>query len=695
MLKTVNLRFGADENEPGLSFEPGPMTVFVGPNNSGKSLALRELECYVESGGEDLGHIIESMEPDLPAPEVVREMVLSRQVCDPAHPAPAGFTRVVRLKSPGEFSRRRAEDPAEPLEEQLIDLGAVTRALGDLDHLADEEFALLCRDVLTLFLIRLDGQTRLALTQPRAAGKPDDHPAHHLAALWRDDVARARIREITGDAFGMFFVIDKSTDGELFRIRMSERPPLDDAEEQGDDDRAMAFHGRAHDIASLSDGVRAFTGLTAAVMSADYRIMLVDEPEAFLHPPLTRKLGKRLTQLAAERGANVMASTHSPEFLMGCVQSGHRVNVVRLTWRAGVATARHLRADRLDTMMKDPLLRSTGVLNALFHEGAIVCEADADRVFYSEINERLLAARAGGADGCLFMNAQNKQTIRRIVRPLREMGIPAVAVVDLDILKGREDFRDLLKATFVPQVFWEPWEEQRDRIQQKLRGEDWKGGGIYRASREVRAMAEQLLTSCAEYGLFIVPTGELECWLPELEVGGHGPEWLTAVFQKMGTDPGSADYQRPGSGGVWRFVQRVAQWIANPRRKGMGDEIIPLDHLLAPPEHVDEPPPEPTEAKDAAPPMPEPRADGESRPSGEPRRNGKQRRAERDDEDDEDEHPRSEHRNGGRDHHRNGGRPDRHRRDDRERENDRPRRPDREPEPQDAAPAIAGEAQAA
>src|SRR4051794_20384972 len=31
MLKTVYLRFGADENEPGLSFEPGPMTVFVGP----------------------------------------------------------------------------------------------------------------------------------------------------------------------------------------------------------------------------------------------------------------------------------------------------------------------------------------------------------------------------------------------------------------------------------------------------------------------------------------------------------------------------------------------------------------------------------------------------------------------------------------------------------------------------------------
>lgn len=583
MLKSVEFRFGAGEGEPPLAFSPGPMTVFVGPNNSGKSLALRELENFIESGGEQRGMIVDGIEPDLPSANVVREMVLSREVTDDGPPPPPGFTRVVRLKTPGEFTGRRAEDPAEPLEEQLIDLDAVTRALQNVEGLDDEEFALVCRAVLTLFLIRLDGQTRLALTHPRAVGKPGDHPAHHLAVLWRDHEARERIREITGDAFRLWFAIDRNTSRGLYRIRMSERPPLDIAEEQGDDERARAFHGRAHDIAQLSDGVRAFTGLTAAVMSADYRIMLVDEPEAFLHPPLARKLGKRLTQLAAERDANVLASTHSPEFLMGCVQSGRRVNVVRLTWRGGVATARLLRFDKLDVMMKDPLLRSTGVLGALFHEGAIVCEADADRVFYAEINERLLAARAGGADGCLFLNAQNKQTIRRIIRPLREMGIPAVAVVDLDILKGREDFRDLMKATFVPQVFWEPWEEQRARLQQKLKGEDWKSGGIYRTPREVRAAAEQLLGACAEYGLFIVPTGELECWLPELEVGGHGPEWLTAVFHKMGTDPGSKEYQRPGSGGVWRFMQGVASWIADPRRKGMGEEVIPLDHLLAPP----------------------------------------------------------------------------------------------------------------
>ncbi|HET6228819.1 MAG TPA: ATP-binding protein [Longimicrobiaceae bacterium] len=583
MLNNVVLRFGPSEGSPPLRFAPGPMTVFVGPNNSGKSLALREIETLLESGGELSGEIVARLEPHFPDADQAERMLMARRVDDPAVTVPEGWLRVAEMKSAAEQARKRATDVWEP-QQRLVDLAGVLAALRHGGPLSDPEMALLSRDFLSLFTIRLDGQTRLSLMQPRRVGNLQHQPVNHLAALFRDDVARERIREITADALGLYFVIDPSG-GTHFRVRMSERAPLDDAEEQAQDDRARAFHGRAADIADMSDGVKAFTGLTAAVLSADYRVMLVDEPEAFLHPPLTRKLGRRLTELAAERGANVLASTHSPEFVMGCIQAGRRVNIVRLTWRRGVASARLLAADKLQTMMRDPLLRSTGVLGALFHEGAIVCEADADRVFYQEVNERLLVSRARGADGCVFLNAQNKQTIRRIVRPLREMGIPAAAVVDLDILKGREDFRELLRAAFVPEVFWAPWEELRARVHQKLRNEDFKSGGIYTLGKDHRPAAQMLLDNLFAYGVFIVPPGELEAWLPELEAGGHGPEWLTQVFARMGTDPTQEGYRLPGEGGVWRFMQAVAAWIADPRRKGMAEEHVPLDHLLPPPDH--------------------------------------------------------------------------------------------------------------
>jgi len=570
-----------------LEFAPGPMTVFVGPNNSGKSLALREVEEFLETGGTGGRRIVAHMELHLPDVDDAERMVEARRVEGEA--TPEGWMRVSRLKPVGEYVKKRATDVEDPPSEQLIDLGEVLRVLGSAEPPDEEELVRLRRDFFTLFTIRLDGRTRLALTYPRPLGDLQLHPTNHLAALFRDGGARARIREITSEAFGLYFVLDP-TGGSLLRIRLSSRPPVDDLEEQALDERARVFHAGAADIQEMSDGVKAFTGLTAAVLSADYRIMLVDEPEAFLHPPLTRKLGKRLTQLAAERDARVLAATHSPEFLMGCVQAGKRVNIVRLTYKGDVPSATLLRSDKLQTMMRDPLLRSTGVLGALFHEGAIVCESDADRVFYQEVNERLLAEGRGGADGCIFLNAQNKQTIRRILRPLREMGIPAAAVVDLDLFKGKDDFRDLLRAAFVPEVFQEHWDRTRALLQQKLRTDDYKAGGIYNLPREHRAAAEMLLDSLAAFGVFVVPPGELECWLTHLEVGGHGPEWLTQVFERMGTDSSQEKYLRPGDGDVWRFMQRVGAWIGDPLRRGMADDTVPLDHLLPPPpEETEEP----------------------------------------------------------------------------------------------------------
>jgi hypothetical protein len=167
-----------------------------------------------------------------------------------------------------------------------------------------------------------------------------------------------------------------------------------------------------------SDGVKAFTGIIAEVIAGDPRVLLIDEPEAFLHPALSYKLGFELSRATAGAGKRVFVSTHNPQFVMGCIQAGVPLNIVRLTYRQGVATARVLPSDDIVRLMRNPLLRSTGVLGALFYEFVVVTESDADRAFYQEINERLL--RLGGTNGipnCLFLNAQNKQTVHHIIVP--------------------------------------------------------------------------------------------------------------------------------------------------------------------------------------------------------------------------------------------------------------------------------------
>jgi len=57
-----------------------------------------------------------------------------------------------------------------------------------------------------------------------------------------------------------------------------------------------------------------------------------------------------------------------------------------------------------------------------------------DRAFYDEMNRRL-ELKSRGIKDALFLNGQNKQTIYRLIQPLRRLGIPAAAVVDLDMIK--------------------------------------------------------------------------------------------------------------------------------------------------------------------------------------------------------------------------------------------------------------------
>lgn len=183
--------------------------------------------------------------------------------------------------------------------------------------------------------------------------------------------------------------------------------------------------------------------MVSAVLSLPHRILLIDEPEAFLHPTLARRVGHALSETARERDASLVVATHinSADFLMGCIQSAPDLRLIRLTYTDQQPTARSIESTEIMALMNDPLLRSANALRALFHRSFVVTEADADRAFYEEINFRLLQTHRGIEDA-LFMNAQNWQTIPRIALPLRKLGIPAAAIFDFDVLMDN-DFRKL------------------------------------------------------------------------------------------------------------------------------------------------------------------------------------------------------------------------------------------------------------
>lgn len=259
---------------------------------------------------------------------------------------------------------------------------------------------------------------------------------------------------------------------------------------------------------------------------------------------------------------------------MGCIQSGAPVNIIRLTYGGGTATARVLPSGEILKLMRNPLLRSTNVLSGLFYEFVVVTESDADRAFYQEINERLLRFKPEwGIANCLFINAQNKQTVHTIVRPLRNLGIPAVGVVDIDVLKeGGTVWTSLLSAASVPPISHQPLGSLRASIKQAMdsTGQNMKiDGGTAVLDASTREAAENLLHQLGEYGIFVVPGGELESWLKHLGASGHGPAWLISVFEQMGENPEATTYVKPGGEDVWQFIASIKAWLVNPTRKGI------------------------------------------------------------------------------------------------------------------------------
>ncbi len=554
MIKDIKLKFGRAEGLEAVTIEAMPITVFVGPNNSGKSVILSEIQQFCSSGNRNANNlIIESIELSPISAETVQERINSVSL----EPKPGEAVQPNHIFVGKRGTRHQVQ--AEQFKQ------ALTNPNAQPTHT--------CSWYLSYNTLILNGSNRINLINEQAGGNLQQ-PAHtSFQLLFRDDSKREEARRIIHEAFGQYLVIDPTNLGKL-NLRLSARAPNDEREERGIHAEAVEFHSNAMPIAQASDGVKAFAGMITEMIAGDPSVLLIDEPEAFLHPSLSFKLGKEVSGIMSESDKRLFVSTHSPNFVMGCIQSGAPVNIVRLTYRDSVPTARILPNQDILKLMRNPLLRSAGVLSGLFYEFVIVTEADADRAFYQEINDRLLKHSEGrGIPNCLFLHAQNKQTVKTIIKPLRELGIPVAGIVDIDVLKdGGNVWSGFLESGSIPELEKQPLATLRQALKEKFRqsGRNMKrDGGITILADDDQEALQNLFSKLADYGLFVVPNGELESWLKDLEATGHGPDWLVEVFEKMGEDPCSDNYLMPNEGDVWSFVDGISEWFFNPRRRGI------------------------------------------------------------------------------------------------------------------------------
>lgn len=118
-------------------------------------------------------------------------------------------------------------------------------------------------------------------------------------------------------AFGFNLIVDGL--GSSIQLKTSRTAKQKDFRFETIDGRptpeAYAKFAPLRGIQTESDGVRSFAGILLAILGEAAPIVLIDEPETFLHPPQARQIGAALAGLREE--SQVFVATHSLDVLLG------------------------------------------------------------------------------------------------------------------------------------------------------------------------------------------------------------------------------------------------------------------------------------------------------------------------------------------------------------------------------------------
>ncbi|VVB64894.1 AAA domain, putative AbiEii toxin, Type IV TA system [uncultured archaeon] len=157
------------------------------------------------------------------------------------------------------------------------------------------------------------------------------------------------------------------------------------------------------------DGIKSFVATALTMISIERPIIMIDEPEAFLHPPQAMKLGEFIAE-NSNNDRQIIIVTHSSDLLRGIINKRQDINIIRVDRNKNDNKIYPLDADDLVRISNNPLLSSSRILEGLFYKGAVIVEADGDSAFYQRASRRL-----EGPEDIHYTYAHGKQAIPKII----------------------------------------------------------------------------------------------------------------------------------------------------------------------------------------------------------------------------------------------------------------------------------------
>ena len=516
------------ENKKGERIELNKFTVLVGPNNAGKSRTLRDIHEHFVSGENAKPVIIKLL--GTTKPESFDEVLNDLKLKD--HPNIVK-NKIVRKIGP-----------------KLTKIEEVSFRLDHFERQYDQsdDYSFSFGNIAKFRITHLDAESRLSVAKKTGSYNPHENPPQNLLqALYGDGEIESELHKAFVESFDTEIMLDYSGMTQ-FALRIASK-----FEEIPDDPReAYPIISKYQTLDDQGDGYKSFAGVILSLLLSKDRVVLLDEPEAFLHPAQARQLGFWIAEHSTEIDGQIIVATHNSNFLSGILASNQDVNIYRLNRNGDNTEFNLMPANATENLAKSPLLSSQRILDAIFHTGVVVCEADADRAVYQTV-----ATKVFGNNDLIFIHAHNKQTIPRVVKLFKNASIPVGAIADLDLINSHslielaglctdddsliaelKDFQAKVEEEIQGaenqeilnslKVEIKDFLEQLENDEHELSGargalnrlrkdaSDWKimkVDGLEALSDELKGEAEQIIAMLKEIGIYLPQVGELEGWM--------------------------------------------------------------------------------------------------------------------------------------------------------------------------------------
>lgn len=290
-------------------------------------------------------------------------------------------------------------------------------------------------------------------------------PRTPLQHLFNDRGLERRADSIIYETFGKNIVLNRHG-GNVIQLQVGKLSVRDSLYPS---DKLKEEFQELPTVQEQGDGFRSFTGMVLAILTGQAPMILIDEPEAFLHPPQARRFGRFLAQQHSN-GTKIIIATHSEDILSGVTsvpQASGSVSVLRLTRKSETSNSiAQLKPADVKDIYTDPLMKYYDMLNGLFTNGVIVCEADSDCTFYRAVLDDAGPEAVNSLD-LHFTHCGGKGRLSKALRMFRAVKVPVACVVDIDILDKPGEFDALVNSSGGDIQRLKP---MRDKIAKELNG---------------------------------------------------------------------------------------------------------------------------------------------------------------------------------------------------------------------------------